>query len=100
MRWLFFLSRLAFISNIFFVFTLFIQVSNSMSGLAITGTIAIIGYLLAALFNPLVNFSYLVLVLIGKKIWTIIPSWLIIANIVFLIMQFLYILYLNDTLHT
>jgi len=71
-----------------------------MSGLAITSTIAIIGYLLAALFNPLVNFSYLVLVLIGKKFWTIIPSWLIIANIVFLIMQFIYILYLNDTLHT
>ncbi|HJW18436.1 MAG TPA: hypothetical protein VJ499_15005, partial [Flavisolibacter sp.] len=80
--------------------TFFIQVTNWMSGLEITSTIAIIGYLLGALFNPLVNITYLLYFIIGKKIWTIIPPWLIIANIVFLIMQFFYILYLNDTLHS
>lgn len=55
---------------------------------------------MVALLNPFVNISYLVLIVLGKKIWIVVPSWLIIANIVFLIMQFFYILYLNDTLHT
>ena len=100
MRWLLFLSRLAFICNIFFVLAILIQVTNWISQEAITSTIAITGYLMVALLNPLVNISYLVLLMFGKKFWTVIPSWLIIANIVFLIMQFFYILYLNDTLHS
>ena len=100
MRWLLFLSRLAFICNVFFLLALLVQMTNWISHEAITGTIAITGYLMVAILNPFVNLAYLVVKVLGKKLSIIVPSWLIISNIVFLIMQFFYILYLNDTLHT
>jgi hypothetical protein len=100
MRWLLFLSRLAFICNIFFVLAILIQMTNWLSHETLIGTIAIMGYLMVALLNPVVNISYLVLFVLGKKIRAVIPLWLIYANTGFLIMQFFYILYLNDTLHT
>jgi hypothetical protein len=100
MRWLLFLSRLAFICNIFFLLAFSIQLGNWMRDQNISGTIVIIGYVLVVLFNPLVNLCYLFLFLIRRKYWHVVPSWLITANILFLVMQIFYILYLNDTRHS
>jgi len=100
MRWLFFLSRLAFICNAFFLLAVSLQLTNWVHNQDVAATIAIIGYVLVVLFNPLVNICYFILFIIRKKFWTIVPSWLIASNILFLIMQIFYILYLNDTKHT
>ena len=99
MRWLLFLSRLAFICNVFFLLAVSLQISHWLKNEDLAGTIAILGYLLVALLNPLANIFYLSLFLIRKKFWQVVPSWLITANILFLVMQIFYILYLNDTKH-
>ncbi|HEU4634056.1 MAG TPA: hypothetical protein VFS22_08735 [Flavisolibacter sp.] len=100
MRRLLFLSRLAFICNIFFLLAVSLQLGNWLTNQDLTATIAIIGYAMVVLFNPLVNLCYLVLFILRKKFWAVVPSWLITANILFLVMQIFYILYLNDTKHT
>jgi hypothetical protein len=99
MRWLLFLSRLAFICNVFFLLAVSLQFSNWLKNEDLAGTIAILGYFLVALLNPLANIFYLALLLIRKKFWQAVPSWLFTANILFLVMQIFYILYLNDTKH-
>lgn len=100
MRWLLFLSRVAFICNIFFILAFSLQISNWVNNGDLEALIVIIGVFLFMLFNPLVNICYLVLLLLRRKFWHIVPSWLITANILFLIMQIFYIFYLNDTQHS
>jgi hypothetical protein len=100
MRWLLFLSRLAFICNVFFLLAVSLQLGNWLHNQDITATIAVIGYFMAVLLNPLVNFCYLLCFILRKKFRTVVPSWLIASNLLFLIMQIFYILYLNDTKHT
>jgi hypothetical protein len=100
MRWLLFLSRLAFVCNVFFLLAFSLQLGNWLTNPDITAIIAIIGYVMVVLFNPLVNLCYLVLFLVRKKFWAVVPLWLVTANILFLVMQIFYILYLNDTKHT
>lgn len=97
MRWTLFLSRVAFICNVFFLIAFSLQVSNWISNLNIISIVLLVGYVLALLFNPLVNLCYLVLYLLGRRFWDVVPHWLITANIFFLLMQVFYILYLNDT---
>jgi hypothetical protein len=96
MKWLSFLSRLAFICNIFFLLAFSLMISRYITNETVVSTILIIGYFLVILFSPLVNLCYLVLFLLRKKFWHFIPSWLITANVMFLLMEIFYILYLND----
>lgn len=92
MRWLIFLSRQAFIYNVLFailvVFKSYFPLINGGAG----STIIILGYVLVWIVNPLVNISYLVLHLSRFRIFTIVPAWLISANILFLVFQTLYII--------
>jgi hypothetical protein len=97
MRWTLFLSRVAFICNVFFLIAFSLQVSNWIKNLDVISIVLIVGYVLAFLFNPLVNLCYLVLAVLRKPFWHLVPHWLITANIFFLLMQVFYILYLNDT---
>lgn len=99
MRWLLFLSRVAFICNLFSVLTLLILWKDIISQQAVVGTIGILGYVLAIVLNPFVNLCYCVFLFIKRSALTLIPKWLLLANIVFLILQLLYIFALNDTLH-
>ena len=99
MRRLLFLSRLAFICNIFFLVVFSIRITNWIHNRDIEALVIITGYFLVLLFNPLVNLCYLVLLLLRKKFWQTVPSWLITANILFLVMEIFYIIYLNDTQH-
>jgi hypothetical protein len=99
MRWLLFLSRLAFVCNVFFLLAVSLQFSNWLSNHDIAATIAVIGYFMVVLFNPLVNLIYLVLFLGWKNLMKQVPGWLLASNILFLVMQIFYILYLNDTQH-
>ncbi len=97
MRWLLFLSRLAFISGICIVIWLLLAMIKTENDEMFSSTIITIGYVMGAILLPLVNICYLVLRLSGKKAaLSVVPRWLIIANIIFLIVLLYYIFYLND----
>src|SRR5947208_9779617 len=98
MRWLLFLSRVAFICNICFLLALSIRISNWVQNQDMSNLIVLVGYVLVVIFNPLVNLCYLILFVARKKYWQVIPHWLITANILFLVIQLLYIVYLNHLL--
>lgn len=99
MRRTLFLSRVAFICNVFFLLAFSLQVSKWLTNAEVVSIILMIGYVLVLLVSPLVNLCYLLLLLMRKKFREVIPAWLITANVLFLIMQIFYILYLNDTSH-
>jgi hypothetical protein len=99
MRSVLFLSRIAFICNIFSIFAIVLLWRNLVTATAVVSTIGIVGYFMAAVFNPLVNILYLFL-LMRKKLFINIPRWLVMANFIFLLLQLQYILFLNDYLHT
>jgi hypothetical protein len=93
MRWLLFLSRLAFICNIFFLLAVSLQLSNWIHNQQLVSTVVIIGYVMGFILNPLVLLCYLIQMLLRKKFWRNIPPWLIIANIAFTIILILYIIF-------
>jgi hypothetical protein len=72
-------------------------VSNWIDNPDLASIILLLGFFIAFLFNPLTNLCYLVLAILRKRFWDVVPHWLITANIFFLLMQAFYILYLNDT---
>ena len=94
MRWLLFLSRLAFISGIFFLLTVSLQITNWSPDEAITSTIVIIGYFLSIFIIPVVNLCYLAVLTIRKSLSPV-PLWLSLANLLLLFLQLFYIFYLN-----
>jgi hypothetical protein len=96
MRWLLFLSRLAFISGICILVWLLLAMLQTENNELFSSTIITIGYVMGAIFLPLVNLCYLVLKLAGKPLKQWVPVWLIIANMIFLIVLLYYIFYLND----
>jgi hypothetical protein len=101
MRWVSFLARVAFVCNLFFVFAVILQFSSFLKDQATISTIVIIGYFLSVLlFNPLTNIIGLFVLLFRKKLFDIVPAWLVIANFIFLLLQITYVLlFLNDTLY-
>jgi hypothetical protein len=96
MRWLLFLSRLAFISGICILVWLILAMMKRESNEAFSSTVIIIGYVMGAILLPVTNICYLVLLLMKKKITESVPRWLIISNIIFLFVLIYYIFYLND----
>jgi len=66
----------------------------------ITSMVALIGYVMGFIINPLLVFSYLLFSIFSRKQVKTVPSWLLTTNILFLVIQILYILYLNDTRHS
>ena len=97
MRWLLFLSRLAFISGICILVWLIIAMRKTEINELFSSTVITIGYVMGAILLPSVNICYLVLKLAGKR-QTLgsVPKWLIIANILFFFLLIYYIFYLND----
>lgn len=97
MRWLLFLSRVAFISGICILTWLVLAMLRTENNELFSSTVITIGYVLGAVMLPLVNICYLVLRVAGKKqVLATVPRWLIIANMLFLFILLYYIFYLND----
>ena len=96
MRWLLFLSRLAFITGIFFLLTISLLFRDWAKDDAITSTVITIGYAMGLVLVPAVNLSYLVVLFIKRKLAVYVPLWLVVANIMFLFMLAFYIFYIND----
>ena len=96
MRWLLKLSRVAFICNIFFLLAFSLQLSNWIKDEQLTSTIVLIGYVMGFLLNPAANISYLAFGIFSRKALQNVPSWLIVANVLFLVIDGFYILYINS----
>ena len=95
MRWLLFLSKLAFICNLAFLVSFVFRFTNWLSNHDIRAYIIIIGWVLGAIFNPIVVFIYLILFWINRKKLAIVPVWLIVINILFLFLQLISLLLMN-----
>jgi hypothetical protein len=98
MRWLLFLSRLAFICGIFFLLSLSLLIWDWIEDESLVSTIITIGFFMGMIIVPITLICYLVLWLIRKKPAAIVPRWLIIANILVLLLLLGYIFY-NNYLH-
>ena len=101
MRWLLFLSRVAFILNLLFLVSALLQWRQFIADKAVVSTIVIGGYFLAVfVFSPLVNIMYGAQVLLKKNLFQVVPRWLVISNFLFFVLQIVFItFYLNDTFH-
>lgn len=95
MRWLLFLSRLAFICGIFFLLSLSLLFKNWIKDESLVSTIITIGYFMGLLIVPFTMLCYLVLWVFRKKPATVVPRWLIAANIVMMCILVAYIIYIN-----
>jgi len=96
MRWLLFLSRVAFICGIFFILFLGASMIDWTEEKTVTKAFLFVGYVLGALMIPLVCFCYLVVQLVTRKLRKYVPRWLTWSNLVFLFLLLFYIFYLND----
>ena len=81
------LSRVAFICNVCFVLTAFVQWLPHPPEGDLISTIVILGYFLAMLINILLNFSLIILWVFGKLAAAQIPIWLMIVNFLFFVLQ-------------
>ena len=95
MRWLLKFSRIAFVCNICFLLAFSIQISNWINNQDANAYIITIGYVMGFILNPLVNLCYLIIFITSRKKLAIVPPWLLVANILFLVIDVFYILTLN-----
>lgn len=95
MRWLLFLSRLAFICGLFFLLTLSLLIKDWIRDESLVSTVITIGFFMGLIIVPITLLCYLVLWIAGKKPAAIVPRWLIMANILVLFILLGYIYYIN-----
>ena len=95
MRWLLFLSRLAFICGICFLLSLSLRFYEWTKDQDIASTIIAIGYFIGILVVPITVLCYLVVLMTKKNLVAAIPMWLIISNIIFLFILLIYIISIN-----
>ena len=102
MRWLSFLSKLALFCNFFFLLTIALHFNSFLEDQALVSTVVIIGYALAVfIFTPLVNILYLAFLLLRKKLFDVVPKWIVITNFIFLLLQIAYVIFfLNGSLYS
>lgn len=95
MRWLLFLSRLAFICGVCFLVTLGFAMMKNENQEPVSSTIIIIGYAMGVVVVPITNLIYLGVIFSKRKLREIVPVWLSVMNFLFLLVLFFYIFHLN-----
>lgn len=95
MRWLLFLSRVAFICNLLFLVSFSLRLYDWLKVEDIKSTIIILGWVLSIIFNPLANLCYILIFWVKRKGLAIVPAWLIVMNILFLFLQLVFLLLMN-----
>jgi uncharacterized membrane protein YhhN len=84
MRWLLFLSRLAFISGFCILFSIsFLIFGNWISEEHTARTIIVIGYIIGFIVIPATNLCYLGVLMVKRRLP--VPFWLVLSNILFLV---------------
>lgn len=96
MGWLLFLSRLAFICGLCFAVSLSLLFYNWISEEGIVSTILVTGHLMGMVVVPFTLLCYVVVALWKRKLFSIVPRWLVVANIFFMLLLAAYI-YLRNT---
>lgn len=96
MRWLLFLSRLAFICGVCALLSFLLLIMKKPAEHDFESTIITIGFVMGAIIVPGTLLCYLVVFTIKKKIREYVPMWLIIANLFFFLFLIYFIFYLND----
>jgi hypothetical protein len=94
MRWLLFLSRLAFICGLFTALSLSLQFRDWLHDEVTVSTIVTIGYFMGMIILPLTTLSYGIVYLVKHKLG--VPRWLVIMNILFFLLLIFILFYLND----
>jgi hypothetical protein len=95
MRWLLFLSRLAFICGLFFLLSLSLLYKDWIKDESLVSTIITIGFFMGMIIVPVTLLCYLGLVLRRINPVRYIPRWLIIGNIFVMLLLLGYIFYIN-----
>jgi hypothetical protein len=96
MRWLLFLSRLAFICGIFLLLSLSVLIGKWLKEDSIESTIITIGVFMGQIIIPFTILSYLGVLSIKRKLAAYVPVWLVISNVLFFFVLLYFIFYLND----
>jgi hypothetical protein len=96
-----FFSRVAFIFNLFFLLSVALQYRSFIREGTIVYNLIIMGFFPAVfLFSPVINISYGIVLAAKRKLFSLVPKWLVLTNFIMLIVQILYIiLFLNDTVN-
>ena len=96
-----FVSRVALVCNCFFLIAASLQWKDYIGNSMVVSTIVVIGYFLAVfLFSPLVNVLYVIRTVRKRDLLLQVPSWLVICNFLFLLLQIIFIVFfLNDSFH-
>jgi hypothetical protein len=95
MRWLLFLSRLAFICNVLFALTYLVQLTRWSTNQELEVTFVFIWYFMAMLLNPIVVICYVLLYFLSRTKLNVVPKWLIMLNTLFIFFQIYFIFHLN-----
>lgn len=98
MRLFLFLSRIAFVCNLFFLPVLLLHFVNYLPSQVLQSVFIVIGYFMAVIINPLVNLCCLIFLLLKRNFFTHVPKWLVLVNFIFLLLQIGYILLLNNAI--
>jgi hypothetical protein len=98
MRWLLFLSRLAFICGICFVLALSLLIAKKewTNAQDLKAYLITIGFFIGILILPVTLFCYLVVILLRRNLTSIVPLWLIIGNILCMFALLFYIIFNNS----
>jgi len=96
MRWLLFLSRLAFICGFAFLLSFLGLFFKWIENQELLSTLIIIGFVIGMIVLPLSLIAYVVLLVAGKAPGAFVPRWLLFANVLFLIVLLTYIFFIND----
>jgi hypothetical protein len=93
-----FFSRVAFIFNIFFLLAVALQYKSFIKEESLVYNFIIVSFFPAVfLFSPIINISYFITILVKRKLFSLVPKWLVLTNFIMLIIQILYIIiFLND----
>lgn len=84
---LLFFSRVAFLCNLCFLITSLLRFIPELKTGFLTSTVIVLGLVVAIVLNALVNLFYLIFMLSNKPISTLVPSWLVITNFLFFLVQ-------------
>jgi hypothetical protein len=95
MRWLLFLSRLAFVCGLFFLLTLLQLMTGWIKDGNLESTVITIGFFIGMIVVPITLLCYFILWIAGKKPASVVPRWLITGNIIVLFILLGYIYYIN-----
>ena len=95
MRWLLFLSRLAFICGICILLSLSILMWAWTKDHHIASTVITIGFFLGMIVIPVTLICYLVVILSKRQLLTYVPLWLVVSNIIWLVFLLIYIISIN-----